>query len=127
MTEEQENNAETSQDTINAGARQEESQQTSTSTKITLESLEQEAQDFMGEGGQFTSGYLSRGIGKYILFKKSAESLMKYGYKCPDCGHAGGGEIDMEKPYTITCEKCETEVFKQQKVKGKRKKRKKKE
>ena len=98
----------------------------STSSGITLANLEKEAEDFMFGDEKFL-GYLSRGVGKYILFKKDAESLMKYAYKCPNCGKEGGGEIDMEKPYTITCEQCETEVFKQQKVKGKRKKRKKKE
>jgi DNA-directed RNA polymerase subunit RPC12/RpoP len=98
----------------------------STSSGITLANLEKEAEDFMFGDEKFL-GYLSRGVGKYILFKKDAESLMKYAYKCPNCGKEGGGEIDMEKPYTITCEGCETIVFKQEKVKGKRKKRKKKE
>jgi len=99
---------------------------TQTTSGITLSSVEKEAEDFILGGGQFKDGYLSRGMGKYILFRKTAESLMKYGYKCPNCGREDGAEIDMEKPYTIICEGCETVVFKQEKVKGKRKGKKKK-
>ena len=98
-----------------------------TSSGITLSNLEKEAEDFILGGGQFTDGYLCRGMGKYILFKKTAESLMKYAYVCPNCGIESGGEENMEKPYTIICTGCQTEIFKQEKVKGKRKGRKKKE
>lgn len=103
----------------NTGAPQEESQNKPYSGILTLESVEAEARDFVLGGGQFTSGYLSRGAGKYILFKKTADGLMKYAYKCPNCGSGGGEFEQMTKPYIIKCKKCGTEIFKQEKVKGK--------
>jgi|TARA_Y100000034_G_scaffold89158_1_gene107205 DNA-directed RNA polymerase subunit RPC12/RpoP len=115
---------ETTDTQTNAGAI--ETAPAKTTSKITLAGLEKEAEEFMLGGGQFTSGYLSRGIGKYILFKKDSDSPMKHAYKCPECGKEGGDETNMEKPYTITCAGCEAIVFKQEKVKGKRKGKKKK-
>jgi len=117
--------AETPDTQINAGAI--ETAPAQTTSGITLANVEKEAEDFILGGGQFKDGYLCRGMGKYILFKKTAESLMKYAYKCPNCGKEGGDEENMEKPYTIICEGCQTEIFKQKKVKGKRKSKKKKE
>lgn len=102
--------------------------QHSISTKFSLASLEKEAQDFILGGGQFTNGYLSRRAGTYLMYKKTADDLMKYAYKCPNCGFEGSNAEQMAKPYIIKCEKCGFEVFKQEKVKGAGKKgRKKKE
>jgi len=117
--------ADTTDTQTNAGAI--ETAPVKTTSGTTLVGTEKEAEDFILGGGQFTNGYLCRGMGKYILFKKTAESLMKYAYICPNCGKEGGDEIDMSKPYTIICEACQAVIFKQEKVKGKRKGKKKKE
>jgi DNA-directed RNA polymerase subunit RPC12/RpoP len=90
-----------------------------------LKSLEQKAQDIVESGGSLA--YLSRQIGVFILFKETEDGPMHVAYKCPECGHEEKSEMELKRPYTVNCSKCNHLIFKQEKVKGKRKPRKKKE
>ena len=69
----------------------------------------------MIESGQQLA-YLSRKIDTFILFKRNEEDLMKFAYKCPECGKAESGKREFKKPYTLNCSACSHEVFKQEKV-----------
>ncbi len=89
-----------------------------------VKKLEQEARDYIWSGKQ--PAYLSRRAGVFILFKPNEDSLMKFAYVCPSCGHEEHGEQEFKKPYTLNCSSCGFEIFKQEKIKGARKKRKKK-
>lgn len=86
--------------------------------------LEQEAREYIWSGNQPT--YMSRRKDTFVLFKPTPESLMKFAYLCPKCGNEGHGEKEFKKPYTLNCSACGFEIFKQEKIKGARKKRKKK-
>ena len=89
-----------------------------------MKELEKKAQDIIESGGHFD--YLSRLIGTFIMFKEAPDSPMSVAYKCPQCGHEETAVLELSKPYTLVCSKCDFLIFKQEKVKGKRKPRKKK-
>jgi DNA-directed RNA polymerase subunit RPC12/RpoP len=89
-----------------------------------LEELEKKAQDIIESGGQFE--YLSRQVNKFIMFKENSGDVMSVAYRCPQCSHEEQSDLELSKPYTLVCSSCGFLIFKQEKVKGKRKPRKKK-
>lgn len=89
-----------------------------------MKELEKKAQDFIEGGGHFD--YISRRVGTFIIFRETPDDPMSVAYKCPQCDHEETAVLELSKPYTLICSACDALIFKQEKVKGKRKAKKKK-
>ena len=89
-----------------------------------MEKIEKQAEDLLDAGEFFE--YMFRRAGVCIMFKRSDEETLHTAYICSQCGFSEAKDQEPVKPYKLTCSSCGHEVFKQEKVKGKKKGRKKK-
>ena len=88
-----------------------------------LRKLEAKARDFIWDESKPEHSYMTRSAGNYIMFQEVLDGPMQVAYVCPECGHEDSIEQEAVKPYTLICKNCEHEIFKQEKKKGKKKKK----
>lgn len=58
----------------------------------------------------------------FALYRKKGTEIVRYAYKCQNCGFEEEKEEEMEFPYKIKCPNCRKLVFKSRKPSGRRKK-----
>ena len=87
--------------------------------------LKQEATALFDKGEKLAAVFnkISKGL---FMYKKNLEDKFKVAYYCEKCGNSETTEMDLQVPYTVHCGKCDDLIFKQEKVKGKRGRKKKK-
>ena len=85
------------------------------SSKNVAQNLKAEAEALFNKGIKISSVFNKLSVGLF-MFKKNPDDKMKVAYTCQKCNHIFSGELDLEMPYTVKCEKCEVLIFKQEKT-----------
>ena len=89
------------------------------SSNNVAEKLKAEAVALFDKGEKISAVYNKLSMGLF-LYKKDPQGKFKVAYTCAKCGHIFSGELDLEMPYTVNCEKCGTQIWKIEKTKGKK-------
>lgn len=81
--------------------------------------LKEEAAALFDKGEKLSAVYNKLSIGLF-LYRKTPDGAFKVAYTCAKCGHIFSGEKNLEIPYTVNCDKCGVQIWKIEKVPGKK-------